>query len=166
MLKIDLPQNMISTYSSLYFVCIMYLCKLPPCVFFYNTSVSCLFVLFSLFLSTMWIKSEIWTLWTYVCWFSQRTTKQTIGPVWPAKTQISLYILLVWLVFSFIPLWIARRLLKAHAISEDSDQTARMSKPVFLVKYGNVINLSSAELATWMTQIYWTFDIYDRICPV
>ena len=41
---------------------------------------------------------------------SQRTTKPTIRPVWPAKTQISLYIHLVWQGFSFIPLWIAGRL--------------------------------------------------------
>ena len=55
---------------------------------------------------------------------SQRTTKPTITPVWPEKTQISLYIHQVWQGFSFIPLWIALRLRKAHAISEDSDQTA------------------------------------------
>ena len=40
---------------------------------------------------------------------SQRTTKPTIRPVWPAKTQISRYIHPVWQGFSFIPVWIARR---------------------------------------------------------
>ena len=34
----------------------------------------------------------------------------------------------VWQGFSFIPLWIARRLQKVHAISVDSDQTARMGR--------------------------------------
>ena len=34
----------------------------------------------------------------------------------------------VWQGFSFIPLWIACRLQKAHAISEDSDQTAQMHR--------------------------------------
>ena len=57
---------------------------------------------------------------------SQRTTKPTIRPVWPAKTQISLYISPVWQVFLFVPLWIARRLY--NAISENSDQTARMRR--------------------------------------
>ena len=37
---------------------------------------------------------------------SQRTTKPTIRPVWPAKTQISLYTHPVWQGFLFIPLWI------------------------------------------------------------
>ena len=41
---------------------------------------------------------------------NQRTTKTTIRPVRPAKTQISLYIHPVWQEFSFISLWIARRL--------------------------------------------------------
>ena len=36
---------------------------------------------------------------------SQCTTKPTIRPVWPAKTQISLDIHPVWQGFSFIPLW-------------------------------------------------------------
>ena len=39
--------------------------------------------------------------------------------MWPAKTQISLYIHPVWQGFSFIPLWIGWRLYKAHAISKD-----------------------------------------------
>ena len=48
------------------------------------------------------------------CWqMSQRTTKPTIRPVQPAKTQINLYIYPVWKGFSFIPLWIAWRLWKA-----------------------------------------------------
>ena len=36
---------------------------------------------------------------------NQRTTKPTIWSVWPAKTQISLYIHPVWQGFSFIPFW-------------------------------------------------------------
>ena len=55
---------------------------------------------------------------------SQRTTKSTIKLDWPTKTQINLYIHPVWQGFSFNPLWIVRRLKKAHAVSADSDQTA------------------------------------------
>ena len=35
----------------------------------------------------------------------QCTTNPKVRPVWPAKTQISLYIHPVWQEFSFIPLW-------------------------------------------------------------
>ena len=41
---------------------------------------------------------------------SQSTINPTIRPVWPAKTQISLYIHPVWQEFSFILFWIAWRL--------------------------------------------------------
>ena len=47
---------------------------------------------------------------------SKRTTKPAIRP---AMSQISLYIHPVWQGFLLIPLWIAWRLQKAHAISED-----------------------------------------------
>ena len=50
---------------------------------------------------------------------SQHTTKPTVRPVWSAKTQISQYIHSVWQGFSFIPLLIAWKLLKAHALSKD-----------------------------------------------
>ena len=50
---------------------------------------------------------------------SQHEKKLTVRPVWPAKTQLSLYVYSEWQGFSFIPLWIAWRLYKAHAISED-----------------------------------------------
>ena len=59
---------------------------------------------------------------------SQHMKKPTIWPMWPAKTQISLYIHTVWQGFLFIPLWIAHRLEKAHVISEDSDRTAKMHR--------------------------------------
>ena len=40
----------------------------------------------------------------------QRTIKTYNKTMWPVKTQISLYIQPIWQGFSFIPLWIARRL--------------------------------------------------------
>ena len=63
---------------------------------------------------------------------SQRTTKPTISSLWPAKTQISLYIYPVCQWFTFIPFWIARRLKTAHANSEDSDQPARMRRLIWV----------------------------------
>ena len=59
-------------------------------------------------------------------------TKSIIRPVWPAKTQVSLYIYPVWQQFSFIPLLIAQRLWKAHTISKDSDQTAWMYRVIWV----------------------------------
>ena len=58
--------------------------------------------------------------------------KPTIRPVWPATTLISLYIHQLWQGFAFIPLWIAWKLYKAHVISEDSDQTARMRRVIWV----------------------------------
>ena len=55
---------------------------------------------------------------------SQPMTKPTIRSIWPAKTQISLYIHLVQQGFLIITLSIAQRLQKAHVISKDSDQPA------------------------------------------
>ena len=48
----------------------------------------------------------------------------------PKETQINLYIHPFW--FSFFPLWIAWRLKTAHAISEDSDQIARMRSLIWV----------------------------------
>ena len=86
------------------------------------------------------IKVPFYTLWfIYHSWSTcqssvvlqmiQRTTKPTLRPVWPAKTQISLFIHQERQRFSSIPLWIPQMLQKAHAISEeDSDQTVRISR--------------------------------------
>ena len=63
--------------------------------------------------------SAIFTFRIYSNKMSQRTIKPTIIPVWPTKTQISLYIHPVWQGFSFIPRWIAGR----HMRSANSDQT-------------------------------------------
>ena len=63
---------------------------------------------------------------------SQCTTNPTTGTVLPAKTKITLYIYPVWQGISFIPLWKARKLYYTHAISEDSDQTARMHRMIWV----------------------------------
>ena len=69
-------------------------------------------------------------------------------PVWPAKTQISLYIHPVWQGFSFIPLWIAWRLLRTHAISKDSDQTARMRRLIWV--FTGLTSLIEAFVVCWL----------------
>ena len=73
-----------------------------------------------------------------MCWpsghdkiYEPAPDKPTIRLVWPANTQISLYIQPVWQGFLFILLWINRRLKKVHAVSENSDQTARMRRLIF-----------------------------------
>ena len=71
----------------------------------------------------------------FVIDMSQCKTKPTIKPVWPAKTPISLYIHPVWRGFSFIPLWIPWRLLKAQAISEDSDQIVHPTSMARILVY-------------------------------
>ena len=62
--------------------------------------------LLSPILLTRWNSLKYWarTLILPSIYMSEHTTKPTIRPVWPMKTQISLYIHPVWQGFSFIPL--------------------------------------------------------------
>ena len=73
-----------------------------------------------------------WLIGSYAINMSQHRTKSTKRPVWWANTPVSLCIQPAWLGFSLILLWIACRLKKAHAISEDSDQTARMRSLIWV----------------------------------
>ena len=79
---------------------------------------------------------------------SQRMTKHIIWSLWPAKTQISLCISPVWQGFLSILLWIDWRMWKAHAISEDSDQTARMRRLiwVFAGRTSLIVGFTVAQL--------------------
>ena len=59
------------------------------------------------------------------------TTKPTIRPVWPAKTDQSEHPPSMARVLHF-PLWTVWRLKKAEAISKDSDQTVQMCRLICL----------------------------------
>ena len=66
--------------------------------------------------------------------------KPTKWPVHPAKTQISLRIHAVWSAFA-VPLWEANDPILLHVDREDSDQTGRMPKLiwVFAGRTGNFV---------------------------
>ena len=68
---------------------------------------------------------------TFIFKMSRHMTKPTVKPVWPAKTQISLYSHPVWQGFRFILLWTARRLLN-HKWSAKTDQTVQMGRLIWV----------------------------------
>ena len=59
-------------------------------------------------------------------------TKPTKWPVYPAKTQIRLYIHAGWLVSSLCAQWVAKDPAFLYADSEDSDQTGRMPSLIWV----------------------------------
>ena len=63
---------------------------------------------------------------------SRLTTKPTKWFVRPAKTQISLGIRLVWSESSLCAQWVAKDPSFLHADSEDSDQTGRMPRLIWV----------------------------------
>ena len=65
-------------------------------------------------------------------YLSHCTTKPTKWPVHPAKTQISLGIHPVWLETSLCNLWTAKNQTFLHADREDSDQTGRMPRLIWV----------------------------------
>ena len=78
----------------------------------------------------------------YYFYLSQRMTKPTTRPVWPVKTQISLYIYLVWQ--GFIPIWTARGC-RMKAFREDwSDCMMHRLIWVFTGRTSLIVGLSCA----------------------
>ena len=67
-----------------------------------------------------------------VNWFEPRHDKTNKVTVRPAKTQISMGIRLVWSVSSLCALWVAKDPSFLHADSEDSDQTGRMPRMIWI----------------------------------
>ena len=59
--------------------------------------------------------------------YALATTKATIRPVWPERTQIILYFHTICQGFSFIPLWIARRLYQPRLWSDCADAQTDLS---------------------------------------
>ena len=64
--------------------------------------------------------------------YEPRHDKTNIMSVRPVKTQISLGIRLVWSEYSLYAQWIAKDQSFLHADSEDSDQTGRMPRLIWV----------------------------------
>ena len=116
---------------------------------------------------------------------NQRMTKATIRLVLPAKTQVSLHIHPAWQRLLFIPLWTTWRLKKAHAISGDSDQPARMRRLIwvfagrtsivvgFVVRwlsfyYNNRLNQflvtgKKMQFDPYLNRVIWGRDLSDNL---
>ena len=73
-----------------------------------------------------------------------------------AKTQISLYIHPVWQGFSFIPLWITRRLYKAYAICKDWSD-CWMNKLIWV--FAGRTSLIVGFYARWLKCNFWKMQI-------
>ena len=69
---------------------------------------------------------------------SQLTTNPTIRPVWPAKTQFSLYIHPLWQGFLFIQLWTAC-CCRRHMRSAKTVQTVRMHRLIRVFIHGTSV---------------------------
>ena len=66
------------------------------------------------------------------CYMSRLMTKPTKMTVRPAKTQINLGIHPVWLESSLCAQWVAKEPSFLHVDSEDSDQTGRMPRQIWV----------------------------------
>ena len=93
----------------------------------------------------LWIWSKLYWLWKrkrvdtenvsfieFKSNLSRLVTKPTKWPVRPAKTQISLGIRPVWSESSLCAQWVAKDPSFLHADSEDSDQTGRMPRLIWV----------------------------------
>ena len=69
---------------------------------------------------------------TLEMYMSRNDRKRTFGKVRPAKIQIRLRICAVWSESSLCAFWIAKDAKFLHADNEDSDQTARMRRLIWV----------------------------------
>ena len=90
------------------------------------------FVIFRMCIHSHSIGPETWLfVWSFILFHMRHSmTKPTMWPVRPAKTQISLGIRPVWSESSLCAQWADPMFL--HADVEDSDQTGRMSRLVWV----------------------------------
>ena len=93
---------------------------------------------------------------------SQHTTKlcDQQRPVWPAKTRISLYIHPVWKGFLIYPSLDSLKAVEAHAISEDSDQTASRCRLIWV--FACRVNLIVGFVMRW--HIIFFYFSKETIC--
>ena len=92
-----------------------------------------------------------------------RDTKQNNKvTVSPAKTQISLGIRPVWSESSLCAQWVAKDPRFPHADSEDSDQTGRMPRLIWVFA-GHTLNLLvlSCRDSFWLSTSCYTIIVHD-----
>ena len=95
-------------------------------------------------------------LWTGSLKLSRRMTKPTKWHVRPAKTQISLGIHPVWSESSLYAQWVAKDSRFLHADSEDSDQTGRMPRLIWVFA-GRTDNFVGCFHATAQIRFFRTY---------
>ena len=123
----------------------------------------------------LWFHWWLFILWRVIkrsWWFkmSRDMTKPTVT-VRPAKTQISLGIHPVWLATSLCAYWVAKDPRFLHADSEDSDQTGRMPRLIWVFarrtlillvlscRGSNVVTISSSFEWSLVECLYsWKFS--------
>ena len=86
-----------------------------------------------------------------------KTNKMTVHP---AKTQISLGIHSVWSEFSLCTQWVAKDPSFLHADSEDSDQTGRMPRLIWVFAGRTVIILVLSWGSSYNFVIYWVSFLF------
>ena len=96
-------------------------------------------------------------------WTEPRRDKTNKMTVRPAKTQISLGICPVWSESSLCPHWVAQDPGFLHADSEDSDQTGRMPRLIWVFAGRTLILLvlschGSVTVNTWQ-RLSWLFSL-------
>ena len=100
-----------------------------------------------------------------VFYMSHRTTKPIKWPVRPAKTQFSLGIRPVWSESSLCAQWVANDSMFLHADSEDSDQTGRMPRViwVFAGRTSHFVGFVVRQLIWYKYQITVEF-VFQETC--
>ena len=95
---------------------------------------------------------------------SHNGRKRTIGHLRPAKIQISLRVRAVWSESSPGAFWIAQDAYFLHADNEDSNQTARMRRLiwVFAGRTCKKVRFLTLRFILWKTMKHvWNFNLYS-----
>ena len=99
------------------------------------------------------------------CWlFEPRHDKTNKMSVRPAKTQISLGIRLVWSESSLCAQWVAKGPKFLQADSEDSDQTGRMARLIWVFAGRTLILLVLSCRGSFCNRFLWLTKSLKRTC--
>ena len=117
----------------------------------------------------MWV-NKILQYNTYLSWPGQSTsylssdmTKPTKWPVRQAKTRISLGIRPVWSESSMCAQWVAKDPSFLHAVSENSDQTGRMHRLIWIFAGRTSILLVLSRGGSFVVVYLWSPDFQGLI---
>ena len=108
------------------------------------------------------------TLWFFQTQLSRNVLKRTFGYVRPAKIHISLRIWTVWSESSMGAFWIAKDATFFHADNKDCNQTARMSRLIWVFAARNVWRyvFSRCRSIVWLHICCMLSTCTDVFCPV